>query len=142
MIDRDALSSRLSALENFIAELHEFRRYPREQYAREPALHHLAERFLHLACECVLDIAHHVIADQGYRQPANYRDAMAVLAEEGVLGADLAERLKRWMGFRNVLVHFYVALDHGRTFDAIQDDLRDLEDFARALAPLLGPDEH
>lgn len=34
---------------------------------REPALHHLGERLLHLAYECILDIAHHVIAEQGYR---------------------------------------------------------------------------
>jgi len=131
----------LNALEGYIAELRGFRRYTREEYAREPGLHHLAERFLHLACECALDIAHHLISDEGYRQPANYRDAMAVLDEEGVLPTDLAERLKRWMGFRNVLVHFYVDLDHGRTFDAIEHDLPDLEEFARALSPLLGPDD-
>lgn len=137
MIDRDTLSSRLSALESYLAELHAFRRYTRQEYVRESAVHHLAERFLHLACECVLDITHHVIADQGFRQADNYRDAMAVLAEEGVLDAGLAERLKRWMGFRNVLVHFYVNLDHGRTFDAIRDDLGDIEGFARAMAVLL-----
>lgn len=140
MIDRDTLSSRLSALESYIAELRAFRRYTREDYMRESAVHHLAERFLHLACECVLDITHHVIADRGYRQPENYRDAMAVLAEEGILGTELAERLKRWMAFRNVLVHFYVNLDHGRTFDALVDDLGDLEQFSRALASLLGPE--
>jgi uncharacterized protein YutE (UPF0331/DUF86 family) len=65
---------------------------------------------------------------------------MAVLAEEGVLGPQLAERLKRWMAFRNVLVHFYVNLDHGRTFDAIRDDLGDLEQFSAALASLLDSD--
>ena len=86
MIDRDTLSSRLSALESTIAELRAFRKYSRENYVRESAVHHLAERFLHLACECVLDITHHVIADRGYRQPENYRDAMAVLAEEGLVG--------------------------------------------------------
>ena len=46
---------------------------------REPGLHHLAERFLHLACECVLDIAHHIISDEGYRQPETYRDDAALL---------------------------------------------------------------
>jgi uncharacterized protein YutE (UPF0331/DUF86 family) len=89
---------------------------------------------LHLACECVLDIAQHVISDQGYRQPANYKDAMEILRQEGLLTADLGARLQRWMGLRNVLVHLYAEIDHGRTFDAIALDLGDLEQFAAATA--------
>lgn len=134
MVDRQKLSARLSALEGYLAELRSFGGRSREEFVREPALHHLAERFLHLACECVLDIAHHLVSDSGYRQPANYRDAMEVLREEGVLDADLAERLKRWMGLRNVLVHLYLEIDHGRIHDAIREDLNDLERFASLAA--------
>lgn len=57
MVDRDALSNRLDALEGYLAELRTFQSVRREDFVREPALHHLAERFLHLACESVLDIA-------------------------------------------------------------------------------------
>jgi uncharacterized protein YutE (UPF0331/DUF86 family) len=138
VVDRDALSNRLDALEGYLAELRTFQSVRREDFVREPALHHLAERFLHLACESVLDIAQHVIADQGYRQAQSYKDAMDVLCEEGLIGRGLADRLKGWMGFRNVLVHLYLEIDHGRAYDAIRDDLGDLEQVAVAMAPLLG----
>lgn len=136
MVDREKLSTRLDALESYLAELRSFRGSSREEFVHEPALHHLAERYLELACECVLDIAHHVIADQGYRQATSYRDAIDVLREEGLIDEDLAARLKEWMGFRNVLVHFYVDIDHGRAYDAIQEDLGDLENFAALMARL------
>jgi uncharacterized protein YutE (UPF0331/DUF86 family) len=139
VVDREKLSSRLSALEGYLAELRPFRELSRETFVREPAVHHLAERFLHLACESVLDIAHHVIADQGYRQATSYKGAIEILAEEGFIDEDLAERLRDWMGFRNVLVHFYVDIDHGRSYDAVQEDLGDLERFAALMAPLLEP---
>lgn len=138
MVDRDVLSARLSALGSYLAELEGFRSYSREEFVRQPGLHHLAERYLHLACECVLDIAQHVIADQGFRQSSSYRDAIEVLQEEDVLDADLATRLKRWMGFRNVLVHFYMDIDHGRSYDAIVQDLGDLRVFASRMVSLLG----
>jgi uncharacterized protein YutE (UPF0331/DUF86 family) len=138
VVDRDALSSRLDALESYLAELRSFQGCSREEFVREPALHHLAERYLHLACESVLDIAHHVIADQGFRQATSYKDTMDVLRQEGSIDADLAERLKGWMGFRNVLVHLYLEIDHGLSYDAIRQDLGDLERFAAAMARLLG----
>ncbi|MBI4602152.1 MAG: DUF86 domain-containing protein [Planctomycetes bacterium] len=83
MIDRDALSGRLGVLETYLREVRSFLRHSREEYAATPSLHHLAERYLHLACECVLDTAHHVIAEMGYRQPQSYREAMEVLREQG-----------------------------------------------------------
>lgn len=136
MVDRDALSSRLDALESYLAELRSFERYSREEFVHEPALHHLGERLLHLACECILDISHHLIAEQGYRQAASYKDAMDVLREERIIDGALCERLKGWMGFRNVLVHFYLDIDHGRSFDALRE-LGDLEAFAAAMAQFL-----
>lgn len=139
MVDRLALSNRLSALEGYLAELRAFAHVSREEFVRDPALHHLAERYLHLACETVLDIAHHVIADQGWRQASGYKDAIDVLREEGLIDADLADRLKGWMGFRNVLVHLYLEIDHGRSYDAIREDLGDLEQLASAVSRLLQP---
>ncbi len=137
MVDRRKLSSRLSALEGYLTELRSFRTVSRERFIREPALHHLAERYLHLACESVLDIAQHVIADRGYPQASSYRNAVEVLGEEGLIDDDLSERLQRWMGFRNILVHLYLEIDHGRVYDAIQEDLKDFETFAASMTQLL-----
>ena len=137
MVDQHVLSSRLNALGEYLAELEAFARWSREEYLNDPHRHHLAERFLHLACESVLDLAQHVISDMEYRQPRDYRDTMEVLRQEGILGDDLAERLKGWMGFRNVLVHLYLQIDHGLTYDAICNDLGDLEEFRRTMSRLL-----
>ena len=137
MVDRDVLSARLSALESYLSELRGFRDRSEDEFVRERALHALAERFLHLSCEAVADIAHHVIADQCYRHPATYKEAVEVLREEGLIEQDLAERLTKWMGFRQVLVHLYLAIDHHQTWAAIQEDLGDLEEFAAAMARLL-----
>lgn len=124
-------------MESYLAELRSFREVSREQFTAEPALHHLAERYLHLACEAVLDIAQHVIADQGYPQASSYRNAIEVLEEEGLIDEDLSGRLQRWMGFRNILVHLYLEIDHSRVYDAIREDLGDLEGFAARMARFL-----
>jgi len=137
MVDEQTLSSRLNALAGYLAELRPFAEVDREEFIREPRLHHLAERLLHLACECIVDTAHHLISDLGYRQPATYKDAIEVLRDQGVLDDALAERLKKWMGFRNVLVHFYIEIDHGESHRAIRESLGDLEAFSKVMARFL-----
>ena len=137
MVDPSVVTKRLGALEGYVDRLREFRTISREQFIAEPDVHHLAERYLHLACECVLDIAQHVVSDAGFRQPESYRDALAILDQEGILPTDLAERLQRWMGFRNILVHLYLEVDHGIVYRAIRDQLEDLDQFAAAISRLI-----
>ena len=137
MVDRDLLSNRLSALEGYLANLRTFREVPRERFVEEGTFHHLAERYLHLACECVLDIAQHIISDLGLRQSRGYRDAIEVLREEGILDDDLADSMKGWMGLRNVLVHLYLKIDHDKTYRTIETELEDLERFAQVAARFL-----
>lgn len=127
----------MSALEGYRAKLDSFRRFNREDFLADEDIHQLAARYLQLACECVLDLAHHVIAEAGFRQPADYRDAIAILREEGILDRDLASRLQGWMGFRNVLVHLYLDFDHQRSWEAIQHELGDLDSFAARMARFL-----
>lgn len=141
MVDRDVLSNRLSALEGYLVELRGFREVSRDRFIQEPALHHLAERYLQLACETVLDMAQHLISDLGLRQAGGYKDAMDILAEEGILERSHAESLKGWMGFRNVLVHLYLEIDHGKAWDAIQEDLDELQRFAERVGHFLADDE-
>lgn len=107
---------RLDALEGYLLELRSFRSVSREEFLKKPSIHHLAERYLHLACESVLN--------------------GAVLHEEG-LEPGLAEQMKSWVGLRNVLAHRYLEIDHGRVYEAIQHDLGDLEKFAAAMSRFL-----
>lgn len=137
MVDRDVLRRRIDALLGYLERLERFSAIEREQFVADPDTHHLAERYLHLAMESVLDIGNHLIADAGLEAPDTYRDAFAILARHGVLESQLGRSLQRWAGFRNVLVHAYLAIDHGISWDAIANDLNELREFAALAATRL-----
>ncbi len=59
------------------------------------------------------------------------------LHEEGLLEEELTARLKEWMGFRNVLVHLYLTIDHAKCWATIQNDLGDLDAFAARMGHFL-----
>jgi uncharacterized protein YutE (UPF0331/DUF86 family) len=129
MVDREIFSKRLEALVGYLEKLRAFLDAEEAEFVREPALHDLAERYLHLAVEAVLDLGNHWIAEKGLPAPEVNRDTFTVLEKAGELSPDLAVRLRGWAGFRNILVHEYLQIDHSIAYRAIRDELRDLESF-------------
>ena len=129
MVDTEIFSRRLDALEGYLDRLRRLGEAPEPDYLAEPGMHDLAARYLHLAAEASIDLANHWIADQGLRTPDSNRDAFTVLEEAGELDATLAERMRGWAGFRNILVHDYISIDHRIAYAAIHDELDDLVKF-------------
>lgn len=129
MVDAEIFSRRLDALEGYLGRLRSLGEAAEPEYLAEPGIHDLAARYLHLAAEAAIDLANHWIADCGLRTPDSNRDAFTVLEEAGEIQAALAERMRGWAGFRNVLVHEYINIDHRIAYAAIRDELDDLEKF-------------
>ncbi len=79
-------------------------------------------------------IAHHLIADRGWRTPTTYREAFRILEDNGVLTAELAGQMEGWAGLRNVLVHIYLDIDRERLYEIFTHDLHQPEQLAQAVA--------
>jgi uncharacterized protein YutE (UPF0331/DUF86 family) len=86
--------------------------------------------------EASVDIAQHLCATEGWGPPSNNADAVRVLGRHRVLDGDLAGRMAAAVGFRNVLVHEYVAVDDGVVVARLED-LSDLAAFITAIATWL-----
>ena len=138
MVDAEVLRERLRALDGYVGSLGTSASLSRERFVEDADLHDLAERRLHLAVECMIDVANHVIASEGLQVAKTYRDAFSILADHGVVDAPLARRLGGWAGLRNVLVHLYLDIDHGLVHEALTNDLGDLVEFAAHLRDWLG----
>lgn len=111
------------------------------EFLANPALHDLAERYLHLVAEAAIDLASHWIADQALRTPETNADSFTVLEEAGEIDAALAEKLRGWAAYRNVFVHQYAEVDHRVAYRAIKEELGDFAGLRRwALAKLHASD--
>lgn len=82
------------------------------------------------ACEAGIDIANRVIRLRGLGAPASSRDSLAALVAGGVIEQDLADRLARMIGFRNLAVHQYQKLDIAIVRAVIERSLDDLLEFS------------
>ena len=85
------------------------------------------------ACEAALDMGQHLVRRERMGVPQSARDVFALLAQNGWITADLAETLKRMVGFRNIAVHDYQSLQLPITVAIIEHRLDDFLLYTRSL---------
>jgi uncharacterized protein YutE (UPF0331/DUF86 family) len=122
----DELSERLGRLEPL-------RSKSKAEFDRDPYLRDIAERNLEVAAQCVLDISHRLISLAGAQKPRDYYEAILRLGELGVLSPDFAAHLVPLAGFRNILVHEYLAVNWQDVYRNLQqiDDQAKFADLVR-----------
>jgi uncharacterized protein YutE (UPF0331/DUF86 family) len=104
----------------------------REAFVSDEVIRDRAERHAQLLAQACADIALHVLAGTGSSPPETYADALTALAATGVIPTSLGARLARAVRLRNILVHDYLDIDHGRLFDEL-DWIERTEEFAGAI---------
>lgn len=85
------------------------------------------------ACETSIDLAMHVVRIKRLGIPQTSRDAFDLLCQAGLINQSLAERMKRMVGFRNIAIHNYRAMDLGILRAIIERRLDDFREFTAVL---------
>lgn len=95
-------------------------------YLTDPDLQDIVERNLEVCIQACIDLGLHVLADFPSRLPETNRGVFKALHREGLVGEDLASRLERMAGFRNVLAHGYAHVVAERVHATLSelDDIR------------------
>ena len=107
----------------------------REDLERDLSLHNDVLFSLLTVCQLVIDVAGDVSARRGDRFE-DYAEAVRNLARDERFSAELIGKLERLPGFRNVLVHEYVALDLDRVVEAL-DELEPIKRFSRIVRDMI-----
>jgi uncharacterized protein YutE (UPF0331/DUF86 family) len=136
-LDPEKFKIRLQALDEYKGILKETQPTPRDEFISNVRVYGLAERYLHLAIETLIDLAHLLVAGLGWRRPVDNADAMIVLAEQRVVPRDFADTLARMVRFRNILVHVYLDIDRSLVYEVLQNRLGDFDRFAECLRRFL-----
>lgn len=92
---------------------------------------------LQRAAQGALDLASHIVADEGWGLPATLRETFKTLEERGAIDAELSSRLGRMVGFRKLAVHDYERLDLDVLKRILTDHIEDLEAFCQAALRLV-----
>jgi uncharacterized protein YutE (UPF0331/DUF86 family) len=128
-VDAIRVRERLGIISDAERRLGELSKLPTDEFLADFRNTASAKYLLIVATEAAIDICNHMAARLGGRSPEGYADCFTVLAELGIIGDELAGRLKLMARFRNFLVHLYWQVDDRKIYEIIQQSLADLDAF-------------
>jgi uncharacterized protein YutE (UPF0331/DUF86 family) len=131
MTDPALVAKKLAFIETCVQELRTLARP--ERIADDLREERFVEHTLQLAIQAALDVGSHVVSDERLGEPETSRDVFRLLGRAAVVPSDLAARLERMTGFRNVVVHLYQDVDLAIVRDAVENRLGDLLEFVAVI---------
>lgn len=89
------------------------------------------------AVQISVDIGAHLIAGMNVPPPGTMGQTFDLLAQEGVLSSELANGLKKSVGFRNVAVHNYDSINWSIVHNIVKNHLGEFSEFSKAIVDWL-----
>lgn len=129
MVNPQTITPILNNLRNYKHKLSILAGYSREDFLQDFTKVESAKHLLQVAIQSCLDVAHHIIADEGYRTPQESYDAFVVLQEEKIIPDSFMPVLRQMVSFRNRVVHLYWDVNDAIVYDILQQNLGDFDTF-------------
>ena len=126
----DILVNKLTTIERCLERIREdYDGEFRSNFTKQDAIVLNIER----ACQACMDMAAHAVRVRRLGPPQHSRDLFTLLEENGLLPSDLADPLRAMVGFRNIAVHNYRALNLDVVERIIAVHLEDFLAFGRLM---------
>jgi uncharacterized protein YutE (UPF0331/DUF86 family) len=84
---------------------------------------------LQMAIQNCIDIAAHIVSEEGLGVPGSTNEMFYLLEENEYLNNELTEKMVKAVGFRNLIVHEYGKIDLEQVFEVAKEDIKDLNEY-------------
>jgi uncharacterized protein YutE (UPF0331/DUF86 family) len=136
-MDRHVIEDKLERLRRCVRRIEEKRPHTPKELSADYDLQDILSINLQRAVQLCVDIAAHIIADKEIEAPSTMAQAFDALQTLKILSPDLANSMKKAVGFRNIVIHTYQVIDWTIVFNICHQKLDDFRAFAQAVAAVI-----
>ena len=133
LVDKILIGRKLARMDTYLSQIREFSKISATEYEKNWKTQRIVERTLQILVEECVDMANHIIADEGLRLPVGYADAFQVLMENRIIDKKLYGTMEKMAKFRNVVIHQYEKIDPGIVVGILHKNLADFERYKKAI---------
>jgi uncharacterized protein YutE (UPF0331/DUF86 family) len=129
MVERDVVLAKVATIDRCLRRIAD---------VREARKGDITVLNLQRATQATIDLAAHVVSTEGFGLPDSLGATFTLLEQRGLVDAELAIKLRKMVGFRNIAVHDYQTVDPAVVEAIVTGHLDDLRTFAARILTVFG----
>ena len=133
MVDKELILIKASAVKRHCKRIKEKTSVDADAFQTDLDRQEIVAFNLQMAIQNCIDIAAHIISEEGYGVPGSSNEMFYMLEENQFLGKTLTENMIKAIGLRNLIVHEYGVIDMKKIFDLCHSDIANLERFIKSI---------
>lgn len=137
MVDNDLILAKASSVKRHLRRIEEKRNIDLNIFLKDIDRQESILFNLQMAIQNCIDIAAHIISDEGFGVPGSTNEMFYLLEENDFMGRDITEKMVKAVGFRNLIVHEYEKIV-GQVFEIALKDIKDLNEYLKSIFRKLG----
>ena len=129
MVKVEVIRQRLNKLLTSLGKFEKFLSLSLEEFLEDDIAQDVVEYNLFICINIMIDIATHIVVENGFGNPETMGGAFDILKKEKYLTADETKTYKNMVGLRNILAHEYLKINKKIIYDILQNNLTDIKKF-------------
>lgn len=128
MVDRDVVFAKISSIQRCLKRINDITQ-GNPASLENLDVEEIVTLNLQRAIQGTIDIAAHVVADEGFGVPQELRENFDLLSKNNVITDELTKQLRKIIGFRNIAVHEYDTINVEILKSIVRYNLKEIEEF-------------
>jgi uncharacterized protein YutE (UPF0331/DUF86 family) len=133
LVDHDLILAKSASVKKRLNRIDEKRQIEKSLFREDLDCQEIILFNLQMAIQECVDIASHIISEEGWGVPGSTNEMFYLLEENSYFDRDLTEKMVKCVGFRNILVHEYTRIELDLVHEIARKDIHDLEWYLKAI---------
>ena len=138
MVKRAVIGHKVDIIEDHLRRIKSLPTLSSEDFKSNTMVQDVLLFNLTQAIQSCIDMATHIVSDEGWGIPGTQSEMFEILKDKGVISGELVEKLIAMAGFRNRVIHEYERLNMDIVYDIWQNRIKDIERFCLAVVERFG----
>jgi len=132
MPDRDVVLAKVAAIQKYLRRIKDVTGLDSDRLDEIDA-QEIFVLNLQRAIQSAIDLATHIVASEGLGIPDTIRGNLVLLERAEIITKTLSKKMQSMVGFRNIAIHDYQALDVDVLKAILSKNLKDIEQYYTAV---------
>jgi len=138
MVDKDLILAKAGSVKRHLNRVFEKCNIDLKTFLKDIDIQESILFNIQMAVQNCIDIAAHIVSDEGFGVPGSTNEMFYLLEENGYLDNEITEKMVKAVGLRNLVVHEYSKIDLDRIFEVAHKDITDLKEYLKSIFRKLG----